>query len=51
VQVTSSFFPHLDRNPNTGRPSEIEPRLVSARQVVFQDADHPSRLVLPVLGV
>ena len=24
VQVTSSFFPHLDRNPNTGRPSAIE---------------------------
>jgi predicted acyl esterase len=51
VQVTSSFFPHLDRNPNTGRPSAIEPRLVPARQTVFLDAAHPSRVILPVLGV
>jgi putative CocE/NonD family hydrolase len=50
VQVTSSFFPHLDRNPNTGRPSAIEPRLVPARQTVFLDAAHPSRVILPVLG-
>ena len=48
VQVTSSFFPHLDRNPNTGRPSAIEPRLVPARQTVFHDAARPSRVVLPV---
>ena len=38
VQVTSSFFPHLDRNPNTGRPSAIESRLVPARQTIFHDA-------------
>lgn len=50
VQVTSSFFPHLDRNPNTGRPSAIETRLVPARQVVFHDADRPSRVILPVAG-
>ena len=50
VQVTSSFFPHVDRNPNTGRPSAIEDRLVPARQTVFQDAARPSRVILPVLG-
>jgi hypothetical protein len=50
VQVTSSFFPHVDRNPNTGRPSAIESRLVAARQTVFQDASRPSRVVLPVRG-
>jgi uncharacterized protein len=50
VQVTSSFFPHLDRNPNTGRPSAIESRLVPARQVVFNDAKRPSRVILPVVS-
>lgn len=49
VHVTSSFFPHLDRNPNTGRPSAIESTLVPARQVVFMDAARPSRVILPVV--
>ena len=49
VQVTSSFFPHLDRNPNTGRPSAIESRLVPARQTVFHDSARPSRVILPVV--
>jgi putative CocE/NonD family hydrolase len=48
VQVTSSFFPHLDRNPNTGRPSAIESRLVPARQTIFHDAARPSRVILPI---
>jgi predicted acyl esterase len=46
VQVMSSFFPHLDRNPNTGRPSAIESRLVPARQTIFHDAARPSRVNL-----
>jgi putative CocE/NonD family hydrolase len=50
VQVTSSFFPHLDRNPNTGRPSAIESRLVPARQLIFNDAGRPSRVILPVVA-
>ena len=50
VHVTSSFFPHLDRNPNTGRPSAIESTLVPARQTVFHDAARPSRVVLPVVS-
>jgi hypothetical protein len=50
VHVTSSFFPHLDRNPNTGRPSAVEGRLVPARQRVFHDPPRPSHIVLPVSG-
>jgi hypothetical protein len=49
AHVMSSFFPHLDRNPNTGRPVPAEGRLVPARQTVFHDASHPSRLILPVI--
>ena len=50
LQVMSSFFPHIDRNPNTGRPAAHEARLVTARQTVFHDASRPSRVVLPVVG-
>jgi uncharacterized protein len=50
VHVTSSFFPHLDRNPNTGRHVAHESRLVPARQTVFLDAQKPSRVILPVTG-
>ena len=49
LQVTSSFFPHLDRNPNTGRPVPHESRLVPARQAVFHDSARASRIVLPVI--
>jgi hypothetical protein len=49
AHVMSSFFPHLDRNPNTGRPVPAEGRLVTARQTILHDAAHPSRLILPVI--
>jgi putative CocE/NonD family hydrolase len=50
LQVTSSFFPHLDRNPNTGRAVPHEGRLLPARQTVFHDASRPSRVVVPVVS-
>jgi putative CocE/NonD family hydrolase len=50
LQVTSSFFPHIDRNPNTGRPAAHEARLVPARQTVFHDRSRPSRVILPVVS-
>jgi predicted acyl esterase len=50
LHVTSSFFPHIDRNPNTGRPVPHESRLVPAQQTVFHDASRPSRVILPVIG-
>jgi putative CocE/NonD family hydrolase len=50
VHVTSSFFPHLDRNPNTGQPSAADGRLLPARQTVFHDSGRPSRVILPVVS-
>ncbi|MGH9748978.1 MAG: CocE/NonD family hydrolase, partial [Candidatus Polarisedimenticolia bacterium] len=49
LEVTSSRFPVFDRNPNTGEPPARARRMVPARQMVFHDAAHPSRLVLPVV--
>jgi predicted acyl esterase len=48
--VTSSNFPHLDRNLNTGRPTGEEATGILARQSVHHDATRPSLLRLPVLA-
>lgn len=50
VDVTSSNFPHLDRNMNTGGPVGRDVRSVVAHQVIWHDAGRPSRLSLSVLG-
>lgn len=49
VQITSSAFPHLARNMNTGLPIESDAGGIVAHQTVLHDADHPSYLVLPVV--
>lgn len=50
VQVTSSAFPHLDRNLNTGRCAEAEIRGVVAEQTVHRSRGYPSGIALPVMG-
>lgn len=49
VWVTSSLFPHIDRNPNTGHPFGADAEMVRAAQTVYHDAGRPSRVILPVL--
>lgn len=49
LDVTSSDFPNFDRNHNTGADFATDPRLRRAAQQILHDAEHPSRLVLPVL--
>jgi putative CocE/NonD family hydrolase len=48
LEVSSSSFPMIDPNPNTGRPIATETETQPAGQTVFHDAQRPSRLVLPV---
>ena len=50
VSVTSSNFPHLDRNLNTGNALGVDAEGVVAHQRVLHSEKHPSRLVLPVLA-
>lgn len=51
VDITSSSFPYLEPNPNTGHPlgedgpSDLRPAL----QTVFHDAARPSHIVLPMV--
>lgn len=50
VWITSSFFPHVDRNPNTGHPFGSDSEMAPATQTVFHDSRHPSRIILPVIA-
>jgi uncharacterized protein len=51
VQVSSSDFPQWDRNLNTGGELGAEGAAAArvATQTVLHDANHPSRITLPVL--
>ncbi len=48
LEVSSSNFPHYDRNLNTGRPLGQDAEMVTATQTIFHDAERPSYLELPV---
>jgi uncharacterized protein len=49
VHVTSSLFPHFDRNPNTGDPIGTSARVEVAHQEIHHGGRYPSRIVLPVI--
>jgi uncharacterized protein len=57
LEVSSSNFPRFDRNLNTGttryiRTSDtnLEEQFVSATNLIYHDAEHPSALLLPVVA-
>ncbi len=49
MEISSSNFPRYDRNPNTGEFIPTATRTVSANQTIFHSAEHPSRLILPII--
>jgi hypothetical protein len=49
VDISSSNWPRLDLNPNTGEPMGRHTHTVVAEQRVYSDAAHPSHIVLPVI--
>jgi putative CocE/NonD family hydrolase len=49
LEISSSNFPHYDRNPNTGRPSGLDGELVVATQTIYHSPEHPSKVVLPIM--
>ncbi len=49
VDVSSSNWPRLDVNPNTGEPVGRHTHQVVAEQAVYADAERPSHIVLPVV--
>lgn len=49
LAVSSSNFPRIGRNLNTGGNNETDSHFVSAHQTVFHDTARPSHLLLPVV--
>ncbi len=49
IEVSSSNFPHFDRNPNTGALPGSSPEMISALQNVHHSGPYLSRVVLPVV--
>ncbi|MBK9124868.1 MAG: CocE/NonD family hydrolase [Chloroflexi bacterium] len=51
LEVSSGNFPRFDRNSNTGGDitSETADKYRPAINRVYHDADHPSRLILPII--
>jgi uncharacterized protein len=54
VEISSSNFPRFDRNLNTGelrylKSGDEGQHFVSATNVVYHDAEHPSALILPMV--
>ncbi len=49
LDIASANFPRWDRNPNTAAPFGTDATLCPARQTIFHDAAHPSRIVLAII--
>ena len=49
LEVSSSNFPRFDRNTNLGGDIGHEAGFRSADQTILHDAQHRSRLILPVI--
>ena len=49
LDITSSDFPNYDRNHNTGLNYWEDSTFVTARQAVFHEPGHPSKMILPVI--
>lgn len=50
LEVSSSNFPRFDRNLNTGEDNGSAQNFVSATNVIYHDAEHPSALILPIVA-
>ncbi len=50
VQVSSGAHPRFVRNLGTGEPLATATKMLVADQAVYHDPEHPSAILLPVLG-
>lgn len=49
LEISSSNFPHYNRNQNTGHPIGQDSKLKTAMQTILHDAAQPSYLELPIV--
>jgi putative CocE/NonD family hydrolase len=50
VEVSSSNFPHFERNLNTGGNNYDEKDPLVAHNVIHHGPEHPSAIILPVVS-
>ena len=50
VMITSSNFPRFDVNPGSGKSWRDDGEKVKQTNRIYCDAEHPSRLLVPVVG-
>lgn len=50
VEVSSSAFPKYDRNQNTGEALGKTANMVTAKQTIYHDPQHPSSVTLPIVS-
>lgn len=51
IDISSSNFPRLDLNPNTGEPVGRHTHMIRAENIVYVDRERPSGVVLPVISL
>ncbi len=49
LDISSSNFPRIDANPNTGEPVGQHTHTIVSNNTVYHDAIHPSHIVLPII--
>lgn len=49
VDISSSNFPHFDRNPNTGHEFGADAERQPATQTIFYTRKYPSHITLPII--
>lgn len=49
IQISGAFHPHFSRNLQTGESEIISSRTQLGHIRIYHDADHPSRVILPVI--
>jgi len=49
IDVTSSNYPRLARNPNTGAPFAKTTEMKKARQTIRMSKEYPSKIILPII--
>jgi putative CocE/NonD family hydrolase len=51
VHILGAFQPHFSLNPQTGESERTSRAVQRARVTIRHDAEHPSRLILPVAPI
>jgi len=49
LDISSSNFPRFDVNPNTGEPLNDNRRWAIAMNTIYDDSQHPSQILLPII--